>query len=248
MRTPNLCIFFLAAVSASVNGQEKLVPAKDIPDEVAYTILFNIVRDAPPPHWDRETCRGWLQERGFRYDDAEKIIQVATEFHEKQRATEAKLVQLDRESHGSLSTGWASERARLGEEISEAARDAARRLLLLLNQAGRLSLPETIQDIRAKMKMSDSLAYTFYTTATTPNTEYTATVYTSVGAAANQCVEKIGVMIKSPAERTATAHKYPSWPSAQATAYLPLCYGANCEDGTFYVNTVNKAGRCSGVR
>jgi hypothetical protein len=89
-----------------------------------------------------------------------------------------------------------------------------------------------------------SNAYAYYTTAVTPNLEFTATTYASTGGTETHVMSQIGVFVQSPAGRTASAYEYPEWPSGQATAYLPLCAGDNCEDGTFFVSTGNTAERC----
>jgi hypothetical protein len=151
MRT--IVSFLLAVTPAIISGQENLVPANEIREEIAHTILFNIVRDGPPPRWDQDTRRGWLMERGFRYDDADKIIRLATEFYETQRALEKQIMSLGRDPSSASREALTAERLRLDEEILRAARRTAEKVLTELRPEGRERFPDLIREIKAGTKM-----------------------------------------------------------------------------------------------
>lgn len=92
-------------------------------------------------------------ERGFRYDDAEKIIRLATEFYETQRALEKQIMSLGRDPSSASREALKAERLRLHEEILRAARRTAAEALAALRPEGRERFPDLIREIKAGTKM-----------------------------------------------------------------------------------------------
>jgi hypothetical protein len=90
------------ALASAAFPQESLVPASAIPDDIAYTAMFYVVRTAPAPHWDRETCTRWLEARGFLGDEINVIIEHATRFYAELQVAETKLDKVNKENAGNL--------------------------------------------------------------------------------------------------------------------------------------------------
>lgn len=73
-----------------------------VPDPIAYTALFHVVYEAPPPHWDKDTSLGWLRSRGASTKQAELIIFAATRYMRKHAEVESDLDRLNRETSKSI--------------------------------------------------------------------------------------------------------------------------------------------------
>lgn len=89
-----------------------------------------------------------------------------------------------------------------------------------------------------------SNAWSYYTTTTTSNAEFSATTVAGTGGTATHTMSQIAIYVQSPNARTASAYDYPSGTTGQATTYLSLCGGGVCEDGQFFASTVNTTEYC----
>jgi hypothetical protein len=88
-----------------------------------------------------------------------------------------------------------------------------------------------------------SNAWVYYTTSVTSSLQFTATTVAGTGGTATHTMSQIAVYIQSPGNRQASGYDYPGGTTGQATAYLDLC-GSVCEDGNFFVSTVNTNELC----
>jgi hypothetical protein len=89
-----------------------------------------------------------------------------------------------------------------------------------------------------------SNAWSYYTTAVTSDGQFSATTVAGTGGTATHTMSQIAVFVQSPSGRTASAFNYPGGTQGRATTYLPLCGGGICEDGQFFVSTVNTTELC----
>lgn len=89
-----------------------------------------------------------------------------------------------------------------------------------------------------------SNAWSYYTSTTTANAEFTATTVAGTGGTATHTMSQVVIYVQSPNGRSASAYDYPSGTTGQATVYLSLCGGGTCEDGQFFASTANTAEIC----
>lgn len=155
IRNQFLLVSFLAATLAfPAYAQQKLVPASAIPDEIAYTALFYVVRTAPAPHWDRQTCLGWLEKRGFVGDEATLIIDTATAFYARQQQSELDLARINRENAGRLlSASVEAQRKAVRVRISGYVTAAVSDIERLLPSNSRANLQKVASEIKQNIKM-----------------------------------------------------------------------------------------------
>lgn len=88
-----------------------------------------------------------------------------------------------------------------------------------------------------------SNAWSYYTSTITGE-YFSATTIAGTGGTATHVLSQVAVFMQSPNGRTASAYDYPSGTQGQVTAYLPLCGNGECEDGHFFVSTVNTTELC----
>jgi hypothetical protein len=54
--------------------------SSQLPDEIAYSIVFQILRTAPPPHWEVQTKCNWLAPNGLTETDVNELVNAANRY------------------------------------------------------------------------------------------------------------------------------------------------------------------------
>jgi hypothetical protein len=152
--TFRVLLLVVASVSAAL-PQHPTVPPELVPDHIAFTALFYVIRDAPPPHWDRPTVARWLEARGFEGDAGEILVRSANRFYERHHDVESRLAQLNQATRNSLAPVVAAQRQVLQDEARNIAESAAAELRLVLPAPLKLRLAGVIADIKQNMKMRE---------------------------------------------------------------------------------------------
>jgi hypothetical protein len=134
-------------------SQQNLVPPALISDDVAFTALFFVARDAPPPHWDRATVINWLGQRGIVDDDAVLVIKIASKFYEKHVDIETRLGKLNKESQNSLSKETVAKRKAIESEAASAIAASRSELMNSSPLLARQKIAPTIAEIKQNIKM-----------------------------------------------------------------------------------------------
>jgi hypothetical protein len=150
-----LTALLLLSITSNGNGQSV---QSQVPDNIAFLALYHVFHDAPPPHWDRETCIGWLRERGVEYRAAERIIQAATQYMQKHAQIEAELRQLNQLSANSLDSKTQQQLQALETRRSQemAAVNDRLRADLGPERSGQLSL--VVEDVKKNIRMKTEAA------------------------------------------------------------------------------------------
>lgn len=134
---------------------QSLVPSDRIPDEVAYTALFMVVREGPKGHWDWETRNKWLTERGFDEREATEIALAATRFSKASAQLEIELAEVNRRHSGNLLSADAKrERDQVRNRISAALLAERTKLDRDLGPAGRAKLTAFVASMKKDIKMN----------------------------------------------------------------------------------------------
>jgi hypothetical protein len=142
-----------AAVHAPPGGERMMDPSR-IPDELAYTALFHVIRTAPPPHWDWETCREWLVNKGVDAVSAQRLIGIAGRYFPIHDQVEGELLAFNERVRNSLSESAQAERSRLEARRAAALRDAMKAVKEAMDSpAAGKQLAVLIQDIKNHMKV-----------------------------------------------------------------------------------------------
>ncbi|MFN3326575.1 MAG: hypothetical protein ACK5AZ_24015 [Bryobacteraceae bacterium] len=139
---PITCAFLFVAYA-----QQPLVPANQIPDEIAATALFYVVGAGPQPHWDDETRANWLKNRGFTELEASHIISAATRFRMEHAEIEGDLVKVNQAHRGDVQSQAARQQR---EEIRiRVSRLLATRILELEHTLGPIGASKFRQHLAA---------------------------------------------------------------------------------------------------
>ena len=129
-----------------------------IPDSIAYTALYHVVHDAPPPHWEHETCLSWLAERGLTGLHAQAVMFAANRYMQKHAEFESELRLLNIEVRNSLTSEAQARRSaienRRGAELSASIKQLQREL----GAEGAAKLADLIQKVKAGIYMKASAA------------------------------------------------------------------------------------------
>lgn len=134
-------------------AQQPQLRPDEIPDEIAYTALFYVIRDAPPPHWDRDASRRWLAQRGFSYGQAEIMIDVATAFSAQHRKLEAGILAMFKEYPGGIMSQAAQSRQKqMQAEIGAFIRAHAAEVRKRLGPSGSPRLDEVVLEIKRDVR------------------------------------------------------------------------------------------------
>ncbi len=93
MRKQSALLVLLIAV---LTGGEMIQPGQAqgpsaVPDEIAYSTLFQILRTEPPPHWDHQTKCNWLAPDGLRDEDVFLLVRAADEYFRRVAGLNEKL-------------------------------------------------------------------------------------------------------------------------------------------------------------
>jgi hypothetical protein len=115
-----LLMFF----GASSMGQERILPPEQVPDEIAYTVVFHVIRTGQPPRWDYETRRKWLMDRGLSHYAAQTMIRTADRYFKIHEEIEAELASWNSKVQNSLSSQAADERSRIEAKRTVALQEA----------------------------------------------------------------------------------------------------------------------------
>lgn len=89
-----------------------------------------------------------------------------------------------------------------------------------------------------------SNAWSYVTSVETGDGQLAATTVAGTGGTDTHLMVQIAIFIQSPGGRTSSAYNYPSQTTGQATAYLPLCGGSGCEDGSYFATSINTTEQC----
>ncbi len=148
-----LFIGLLLAVEISSSAQKFAIP-ESIPDEIAYTALFFVVRPAPKPHWDHETRLSWLAKRGFQDMEAQVIINSAIRFDKARKQMELALTETNASfGKNSLTTAANQSRDRIQTQWVSEALSIRNTLQGSLTTSGVVKLFDLILDIKRNIKM-----------------------------------------------------------------------------------------------
>lgn len=138
----------------SAYPQQTVAPSNGPTDEIAYTALFHVVRTAPAPHWDTETCLAWLEQRGLVGGEATTIITAATAYYAKQQVAERELAHINQENVGRLLADSAeAQRVAVRKQLSADIADAATSITRILPLEGKKKLGLLVADIKANIKV-----------------------------------------------------------------------------------------------
>jgi hypothetical protein len=141
------------AVSCSVHPQAKLVPANLISDDIAYTAMSFVIRDAAPPHWDRPTVLKWLEQRGFVGEEALLLVRSATTFYEKHQEVESRLAAFNQQHRNALTPDTTPGRQALENERKEVTKAAIADLQGILPASSRQRLGALLSEIKSNIRM-----------------------------------------------------------------------------------------------
>lgn len=138
-----------------ISQTQALVTADRIPDDVAYTALFMVVREGPKGHWDWDTRNKWLTERGFDSREATEIALAGTRFSKTLAQMEIELAEINRRyGSSSLSAEAKRERDAAKGRISTALSVERVKLNTDLGAAGRARLTALISSMKKDIKMN----------------------------------------------------------------------------------------------
>lgn len=118
-----------------------------VPDDVAWSILFQILRTAPAPHWDFETKCNWLAPAGLSAADVNVLQNGANRYFQRVAPVETRLKQHHQAFKGQLEDRSAIE----GEANLQRERN---RLLYLTVDEVRSELPAAARE-RVSAKIED---------------------------------------------------------------------------------------------
>jgi hypothetical protein len=156
MKYLSLCclLLFIAASTAAAQHQHVLVPAEQIPDEIAYTAFFFVVSDGDPSPWDVSIRVKWLEERGFNYADAARLIAAANRFRRAHTEVGSALAQVNRDySAGPLTAGAKAARQRVRQRIPLVLRETLQELNTGMRSEGMQKLAVYIQQMKREIRM-----------------------------------------------------------------------------------------------
>jgi hypothetical protein len=155
-------INFLQAASSMAILACLVVPAPaqqfptEVPDSIAFTALYHVVYDAPPPHWNRETCQTWLTERGLDSLQAQKVMFAANRYMKKHAAIESELQTLNSETRNSLNSGTQVRRNQIESRRSAELAESVQLLRQEFGPDGVPKLDELIQKVKNGITMKRS--------------------------------------------------------------------------------------------
>jgi hypothetical protein len=149
MMTAGVFLLFFAE-----HAPAQVLSPKAIPDELAYSAVFHVIRTAPTPHWDYETRQTWLIARGFDRLSAQKLIRIADNYFKVHEEVEAALSELNERTAKSLKPEAADERARIEAKRLVAMRDAMRSIQTELVSTDTLAkVAALIEGVKESMKV-----------------------------------------------------------------------------------------------
>jgi hypothetical protein len=135
-------------------AQDRLLDPKSIPDELAYTAIFFVVRTAPPPHWNYETRLKWLTDRGLDGPAGQKVIRIADRYFAIHETVEAELAAFNAQRRNSLTPEAQDERARIEAKRTVAMREAIQSLRTeLVTSAALENVNQLITGVKSDMKV-----------------------------------------------------------------------------------------------
>jgi hypothetical protein len=145
-------VVIFAFISAAVGAQ---TPA--VPDEVAYTILFQILRTAPPPHWEFQTKCNWLAPYGLSPEEVNELQNSANRFMQRIGPLDEKL----KRHHEVFRQRLTSPEAQAGEaairqERAQALWTTVGELLGRLPIATRAKLNQKLEEIKSNTRRSEA--------------------------------------------------------------------------------------------
>lgn len=127
-----------------------------VPDSIAYTALYHVVHDAPPPHWDRETCQSWLAERGLTGFHAQAVMFAANRYMQKHAEIESELRTLNSQTRNSLASEAQARRSEIETRRSAELLANVKELKQSLGSDGAAKLDNLIQDVKSGINMKRS--------------------------------------------------------------------------------------------
>jgi hypothetical protein len=228
---PSILVIWILLCAAPVAGQQAAsLQVREIPDDIAYTAVFFLLRSAPSEGWDLDTRGNWLSARGFVDRESRVIVRAATEFCVANAAlTTPAALRDDREMQQKTARLLAEVRASLIETLGPA---AAQRFRQLITEA-----KKSIQwkGAAGAQGLPISHAWTFLTsTFSGDGARLAATAIAGTGGTDSHTIESVGIVVEGPDGLRSRADRNQSGAFiAQATAYHPLCGPSGCEDGSF---------------
>jgi hypothetical protein len=145
----------LAAGCVFAQPQAPLVPAHQIPDEIAYTALFLVAGPGAASHWDDETRNNWLTSRGFTALEASLIIGASARFRVEHISAERELARINEVSRGNLLSDSAkSERNDVRRRISSLIETLRADLRTGLGPGGAVKLEQLVDQIKRDIRMN----------------------------------------------------------------------------------------------
>jgi hypothetical protein len=71
----------ICTIAASIVAAQQDARARsEVPEEIAYRLLFLVIRPSPPPHWNHLTIIQYLANVGFSRKDADVLIRAAERY------------------------------------------------------------------------------------------------------------------------------------------------------------------------
>lgn len=125
-----------------------------VPDEIAHIALYHVIYDAPKPHWDRDTCIQWLNERGIDAKTAQALIATASKYMSKHAAIESELVEFNRQTKNSLASEVQAKRLMIEQRRHRELRMLNEELNAAIGPEGRIRLSRLLLDVKSNIKIN----------------------------------------------------------------------------------------------
>jgi hypothetical protein len=128
-------------------------PKQEVPDEIAYRILFKILRHAPPPHWDHQMKVNWLARYGFEGTEVLPLQGAATRYWEAIKPFEDDLKQIHSRFSGRNDSPEAVAQSKPARDnIAIELQSALRDLSTEIGEPGMQKLNRLIQLLKKEIK------------------------------------------------------------------------------------------------
>jgi hypothetical protein len=143
---------FLLATAVALCGFAQGPIAETAPDEVLYPILFQIVRDLPPPHWDFETKVNWFSSQGFTKEEVVRLVAAANQYFQQADVLNERLAAIGKKwGNGSGSPEAEAERQPIQQQKAQILSEVLASLRTSLGMSG-AKLENKIAEMRRNTK------------------------------------------------------------------------------------------------
>jgi hypothetical protein len=222
-------------------------PEVEVPEEVAYSTLFHILRTAPKPHWDSDVAGNWLAKYGLTEKDVRVLWTSANRYLLRLQPLDEKLTRHhEAAGHRITSPEALAGEAAIRHERAEALWVTVGEALVQLPPEARVKLDLAIQGIRKDTRRAEfpspgtahhlgaphSLAFVYTAVAETGEGEVSATtVATTGGASGHKVAAAVRVQRPDGFGRAAAAERFQY--TSVVTSYVEMCLGDSCLDGVY---------------